>query len=142
MIREIESLIAAHPRRDEIHWTLGYVPEQDVPGLFLGADVLILPYRHIDQSGVLFQAFRFGLPVIAADVGSFRNYLNPNVGMIFEAGNPAALVAALNCYFTLRDQYGRLKIQTFAWQYEWKNVVRSLSAAYIDGSRKRTLKNL
>jgi glycosyltransferase involved in cell wall biosynthesis len=36
------------------------------------ADVMVLPYNEIFQSGVLFLGYSFGLPVIATDVGSFR----------------------------------------------------------------------
>ena len=39
---------------------------------FKAADVLVLPYNEIFQSGVLFLGYSFGLPVIATDVGSFR----------------------------------------------------------------------
>ena len=43
------------------------------PNLFFkAADVLVLPYRHIYQSGVLFLGYSFGLPVLAADRGLFE----------------------------------------------------------------------
>ena len=35
------------------------------------ADVIALPYKEIFQSGVLFLAYTFGLPVVATDVGIF-----------------------------------------------------------------------
>jgi len=37
------------------------------------ADVAVLPYRHICQSGFLFLAHSFGLRVITADVGSVND---------------------------------------------------------------------
>jgi glycosyltransferase involved in cell wall biosynthesis len=43
-----------------------YIPNDETEVHFKAADVLVLPYKHIYQSGVL----SFGLPVLAADVGS------------------------------------------------------------------------
>src|SRR5439155_24688106 len=46
-----------------------YIPDDETEIYFKAADVLVLPYRYIYQSGVLFLGHSFGLPVIAADVG-------------------------------------------------------------------------
>ena len=39
---------------------------------FKAADVLVIPYTEIFQSGVPFLAYSFGVPVVASDVGSLR----------------------------------------------------------------------
>ena len=49
-----------------------FIPDEEMELYFKAADVLVLPYKEIFQSGVLFLAYSFGLPVIATDVGSFR----------------------------------------------------------------------
>ena len=38
---------------------------------FRRADLVVLPYREIDQSGVLFTALAFGTPLLLSDVGGF-----------------------------------------------------------------------
>lgn len=44
--------------------------------LFQAADFLVLPYKEFSsQSGVLMQGIRYRLPVIATDVGSFKEYI-------------------------------------------------------------------
>ena len=50
-----------------------FVSDEDVELYFKAADVLVLPYLAIFQSGVLFLAYAFGLPVIACDVGALRD---------------------------------------------------------------------
>ena len=45
-----------------------YIPDEETEVYFKAADVLILPYVHVFQSGVLFLGYSFGLPAIAADV--------------------------------------------------------------------------
>ncbi len=64
--RELE---AAAARVGAIH-RFAYIPFEDVPRYFAAADVLVLPYRHVSQSGVLFLALALGLPVVATRVGA------------------------------------------------------------------------
>src|SRR5437762_3935060 len=45
-----------------------HIPDDETELYFKAADVLVLPYRQIYQSGVLFLGYRFGLPILAADV--------------------------------------------------------------------------
>ena len=57
----------------KVQWENAYVDEAEVGPHFESVDAVVLPYRHIDQSGVLFTAFRFGCPIIGTDVGSFAS---------------------------------------------------------------------
>jgi glycosyltransferase involved in cell wall biosynthesis len=57
---------------DRIIQRIEYVPDEQTELFFKAADVLVLPYTHIFQSGVLFLGYSFGLPVIATDVGSLK----------------------------------------------------------------------
>lgn len=53
----------------------GYVPFEDVARYFAAADVLVMPYRHISQSGVLYLALALGVPVLATRVGALPEML-------------------------------------------------------------------
>jgi glycosyltransferase involved in cell wall biosynthesis len=62
--------------------------------------VVALPYKHIFQSGVLFMAYSFGLPVIATDVGSLReDVAEGQTGFLCSPGDPDALAEAIEKYF-------------------------------------------
>ena len=49
-----------------------FIPDDEMEVYFKAADVCVLPYKTIFQTGVFFLAYRFGLPVVATDVGSIR----------------------------------------------------------------------
>src|SRR5262249_15405108 len=68
----IQERIMSHPNRDRIISRIEFVPDQDAEIYLKAADVMVLPYKDIFQSGVLFLGYSFGLPVVAADVGAFR----------------------------------------------------------------------
>src|SRR5262249_13883551 len=69
---EVRRSIERSKIADHIIAKIEYVPDEETELYFKAADVLILPYAHVFQSGVLFLGYSFGLPAIAADVGSMK----------------------------------------------------------------------
>ena len=49
-----------------------YVADSELPAYFRRADLLVLPHRSVDVSGVLFAGLAFGKPMVLSDVGGFR----------------------------------------------------------------------
>lgn len=73
-----------------------YIPFDEVAGYFVAADVLVLPYRKISQSGVLLLALSMGVPVVATRVGAFPEVITDGeTGMLVEPGDRDALSATL-----------------------------------------------
>jgi len=128
--QRLRVLIAGHPFRECIEWRDGFVPEQDMERLFKAAALVALPYRHIDQSGVLFQALRFGVPVLATRVGQFAQYVTEDVGEVAEPDDLADLVSALERWAMRRESIQRRRIREIGRSYEWQVTVRALSRVY------------
>ena len=59
------------------------VPNEVIPDLFSQHDLLILPYKDVTQSGVLFIALNYSLPIICPDHESFREILGSENSFIF-----------------------------------------------------------
>ncbi len=86
--------------RDRIVGKFEFIPNEHQELYFKAADTLVLPYKNISQSGVLFLAYRFGTPVIAADVGSFRqDIIEGRTGFLHRPGDPADLARVIEVYF-------------------------------------------
>ncbi len=80
---------------DRVRFVPEYVPDADVPAYFRRADLAVLPYREIEQSGVLYTALAFGTPLLLSDVGGFPEIAEHGAARLFEPGNTQALHAAL-----------------------------------------------
>jgi glycosyltransferase involved in cell wall biosynthesis len=113
-----------------------YVPDEDTEVYFKAADLLALPYVEVFQSGVLFLAYNFGLPVVATDVASLREDVVGGVtGIICEPNSADALAAAIEAYFA-SPLYGELperrkQIQRLARErYSWATVGRMTRVVY------------
>jgi glycosyltransferase involved in cell wall biosynthesis len=68
----LESLAEQYRGNPRIRF-LGYVPEEELPGLFRSAGVLVLPYTSAaGTSGVVHQACEYGLPMVDTDIPEMR----------------------------------------------------------------------
>jgi glycosyltransferase involved in cell wall biosynthesis len=82
-------------------WKLGYIREEEVPELFRSASVVALPYRAIDQSGVLMTALAFGKAIVASRTGGFPEVIQDGVnGILVSPGNAQELAGALQSLLT------------------------------------------
>jgi glycosyltransferase involved in cell wall biosynthesis len=113
-----------------------YVPDEDTEIYFKAADILVLPYTHIYQSGVLFLGYNFGLPVIASDVGSLaEDVIVGRTGFVCRPRDPDALAKSIERYFS-SDLYRqreslRREIADFAAaKYSWERVADITRAVY------------
>jgi D-inositol-3-phosphate glycosyltransferase len=79
---------------------LEYIPDSEAELYFKAADVSVLPYTLVFQSGILLLAYSFGLPVIATDVGSFSEDIIPGrTGLVCRPRDGGDLARAIREYF-------------------------------------------
>ena len=115
-----------------------YIPDEETELYFKAADVLVLPYRYIYQSGVLFLGYSFGLPVLAADVGSLKDEIvEGETGFVFRPEDPMDLAKTIEKYFA-SNLYGdlgarRQQIRDYAArQHSWDVVGQLTMGVYAD----------
>jgi glycosyltransferase involved in cell wall biosynthesis len=97
---DIQKTISCNIQSGRVMQNIRYIPDEETELYFKAADVLVLPYTHIFQSGVLFLAYSFGLPVIATDVGSLRDELIEGwTGFLCKPGDPDDLAKTIEKYF-------------------------------------------
>jgi glycosyltransferase involved in cell wall biosynthesis len=99
-LNEIRQFVKTHFAQEQVLLKMQFIPDNEMELYFKAADVLALPYKEIFQSGVLFLSYSFGLPVVATDVGSFREeIIEGQTGFLCKPGDPADLAKAIKTYF-------------------------------------------
>lgn len=142
---EIRRIVAHDFGHGEIILKVQFIPDEKMELYLKAADVLVLPYKDIFQSGVLFLAYNFGLPVVATDVGSFREEIVEGAtGFICKPGDAADLANTLETYFLsgiYRDLAAqRQEIKDYANRtHSWDAVAELTRAAYSEISGRRSL---
>ena len=110
-----------------------FVDDAELASLFERADIVVLPYREIDQSGVLSTALAFGRPLLLSDVGGFPEVAATGAARTFPAGDASALHSALG---DLLEDPGALSAigeaarSAAAGPYSWEAVARRTLALY------------
>jgi glycosyltransferase involved in cell wall biosynthesis len=110
-----------------------FIGDDELPAYFRRADLIVLPYREIDQSGVLFTALAFGKPLLLSDVGGFPEIAATGAARTFPAGDAAALRDALRELLGDRDARAALAehARTLArGEYSWAAVARRTLGLY------------
>jgi D-inositol-3-phosphate glycosyltransferase len=113
-----------------------FIPVDEVETYFVAADCIVLPYKNIFQSGVIFLAYRFGLPVIATDVGSFReDVIDGITGFICRPENAEDMAEKLRIFFnsTLMHQREQTRVNIIELaeeKYSWSNIGRQTHEVY------------
>jgi glycosyltransferase involved in cell wall biosynthesis len=80
-----------------VRFVTRYLSDAEVPAYFRRADVLALPHRKVDQSGVLHAGLAFGKPIVASAVGGFVEVAEDHGAVrLVPPEDPPALAAALN----------------------------------------------
>jgi D-inositol-3-phosphate glycosyltransferase len=132
----IREALSADLQKGRVLLRAEHIPDAETELYFKAADVLVLPYRDIYQSGILFLGYSFGLPSLAADVGSLKaEMVEGRTGFLFEPEDPTDLAKAIEKYF-VSDLYRELsrrrqEIQDYARQgHDWNIVGQSTIGVY------------
>ena len=90
-----------------------------------GADLALLPYREIDQSGVCFTALAFGTPMVLSAVGGFPEIAAAGANALVEPGDAVGLRSAVRAL--LDDPAARARLSGRAAEltrsrYDWDRI--------------------
>lgn len=132
----IQNSIAEDARSGRIILRSEFVPDAETEIYFKAADVLVLPYLSIYQSGVLFLAYSFGLPVLASDVGGLKDEIvQGRTGFSFKPEDAVDLAKTIETYFfselSADLNHRRKEISDYAKdRYSWDKVGQITIRAY------------
>ena len=72
-----------------------FVSDEELRRAMRRAELVVLPYREIDQSGVAFTALGAGVPLLLSDVGGFPELAATGAARTFPAGDAPRCATAL-----------------------------------------------
>ena len=128
---DVAALGAPGPRVDILD---RFLSDAELAALLRRAQVVVLPYRRIDSSGVLFAALAFGRALVLSDVGSFRELHDEHgIGVLVPPDDAVELAAAVAG--VLEDAAGRAQLEAAseraaAGPFSWQLVARRHEEVY------------
>ena len=117
-----------------IVWDLRFVSDDELSQIFSDADIIVMPYREIDASGVLMVALSLGIPIVASRIGLFAEMLEDGQhGHLVAPEDPAALAASLTSLANSAPERSRMSGNVRALRAsipDWRCIGEQTGALY------------
>jgi beta-1,4-mannosyltransferase len=116
---------------------LRFIPDNDVQIFMNAADIVILPYTDILNSGVAILSMSFGKTVIAPNIGSIPELIDKDGGILFNPKSMDDLVyaikQAISLDFMIMGKYNFEKVS----RLDWNSIARKTVDIYDRNYTKR-----
>lgn len=121
-VKLLSHLSPDDPVRAQIVWIDRYIPNEEVGRYFLAADVLIVPYLSVTQSGPLQVAYAFDKPVIASNLPAFQECVEVGQsGYLFLTGSVSDLSKKIELF--LNKPVSAEQVRRFRQKFSWESYV-------------------
>ncbi len=113
-----------------------FIPNAEVPDFYRAADLIVLPYRRIYQSGVLIMAMSLKVPVLASDLPAMRELVQDSeTGFLFRDGDIRDLARQITAIAA--DEKKRIAVAQTAFtavecSLSWQRIGQRMSAIYAN----------
>jgi glycosyltransferase involved in cell wall biosynthesis len=130
-VEPLRRLAAEAPGR--VRFLTRFVEDAEIPAIMRRADVVVLPYRDVEHSGVLYAALAFGKPLVLSAVGGFPEVAEQGAAWLVPPEDAKALAGALD--ELVRNEATRAALaaaaaETAAAAYSWDEAARRTLALY------------
>ncbi len=116
-----------------------YVPNEEVPVYFAAADVAVLPYTDVTQSGVVQLAFGSGVPVITTRIGGLPEAVEDGkTGLLVEPANSQVLAQAIERCFQTPELLNQLRdnVHAQANGESWRRLSETIEHFIVGQARE------
>jgi glycosyltransferase involved in cell wall biosynthesis len=134
----LRALAAEAPGR--VRFLPRFVEDAEIPALMRRADLVTLPYRDVEHSGVLYAALAFGKPLVLSAVGGFPEVAALGAARLVPPGDPGTLAAVLSELVgdeSVRNELSTAATQVAAGAYSWDEAARQTISLYRELLEKR-----
>lgn len=130
-VEPLERLAQAAPGR--ARFLTRFVADAEIPAIMRRADLVVLPYRDAEHSGVLYAALAFGKPLVLSAVGGFPELAEHGAARLVPPEDPvslAATLAELVADEAARKGLGDAAAAAAAGAYSWDEAARQTLSLY------------
>lgn len=140
IVLECKDILSKLPKEVMVVFNDKFIPVTEVAKYFIASDVVVLPYRRVTHSGIPHLAYSFGRPIIAANVGDFKEIIEEGKsGFVLASNTHENLSEKIIQAFSDKPkliEMGKYVRNFCATKYSWKDSAESLIPVY-----KKMIKN-
>jgi len=111
-----------------------FIPHADVEHYYCAADLVVLPYKTIYQSGVLMMTLSYGKPALVSDLPPLKEVVTDmKTAFLFESENSISLAKKLNLILLDPEKLEQVRLngeELINTKYDWYEIGRQTKQAY------------
>lgn len=132
---QVRAQVASHGLTDKVRVDAGHVSDEDVPLYYRAADLVVIPYRRIYESGVTIMSMSMARAVLVSDLEPLTEKVSAGeTGLVFPRENVSALTEALREALARRqelDDFGAKGYSKVLETRSWNHVGSLLGALAV-----------
>lgn len=131
-----EQIINDLQLEEHIILNIEYIPDSQVASYYKRAQLVVLPYKRIYQSGVLLMAMSYGKAVLASDLDAMKDTIRDGENaFLFESENEdhlAERILELSKNKELLEQVGQQAYSDMKENYSWNQIGIATKERYLN----------
>jgi glycosyltransferase involved in cell wall biosynthesis len=131
---------AAQAAPGRVRFVTRFIEDAEIPAIFRRADLVVLPYRDAEHSGVLYTGLAFGKPMVLSAVGGFPEVAATGAARLVPPGAASALASALSelaANPAARERLATAAREAAAGPCSWDAIASQTLTLYEDLVRAR-----
>jgi D-inositol-3-phosphate glycosyltransferase len=129
-----QDIIDRHGLAPSCSLHIRYIPDDEVAYFYRCADLVVLPYLRIYQSGVVLLAMSYGSPVLVSDIeGLLEAVEDERTGFVFKGRDPGHLAQRLGDIFSVpgrAEEIAQAGLRRVADRNDWSRLGEQSLACY------------
>ena len=131
---EYDALIRENNLEEFVTADIRYIPDDEVDMYYNSADLVVLPYKKIYQSGVLLMAMSYSKPVLVSDITGMTEVICDNEnGFVFESENVQSLknkILFIKNNFNIRNSVVQKSDIDITTKFSWDEIADQTIKVY------------
>ena len=111
-----------------------FIDHRDINSYYAAADLVVLPYKRIYQSGVLMMSMSYERAVLVSDLPPLTDIVtDKETGFIFKSEDPQSLATKLNDILSNLDILDTVRhngVKLIKTKYDWKHIGMQTKRVY------------
>ena len=111
-----------------------FISHKDVDSYYAAADLIVLPYKRIYQSGVLMMALSYAKPALVSDLPSLKEIVCDNqTAFLFKSEDSISLSKKLNFILSDSNKLEQVRLngaKLINTKYDWQKIGGQIKEAY------------
>jgi len=130
-----EAMMEQHGITDMVEPHIGYIPNDEIWNYFNDANLIVLPYREIYQSGVLLMSMSHGRAVLTSDIPAFSDVIDDKKnGLTFKNDNSESLAEKIEFIAANKELLNDIEKKAYEYvktEYDWAVSAKKVKDVYL-----------